>query len=192
VSLFFHWLDVNDYFAKYRLHTPAELSKRNRVTRWEVVRDVIVQQIIQTLFGLILAVVDEGGHTGKEEYDTMVWATRIRVAERFIPRVLSLVGFDPVGLAARMSSYPMLAAAILGGKYSFLTQEILSDTGVPTTVPAFANWELTLGGLMYWYLVPAFQFFYCIFFLDTWQYFLHRAMHMNKWLYSKSIYPFRV
>ncbi|KMU82217.1 sphingosine hydroxylase [Coccidioides immitis H538.4] len=38
--------------------------------------------------------------------------------------------------------------------------------------------------MIYWYLIPAFQFLFAVFFVDTWQYFLHRAMHLNKWLYT--------
>ena len=181
-SLFFHWIDVNDYFAQYRLHTPAELLKRNHVSRWDVVRDVVLQQIIQTLFGLALAFVDEPELVGREEYDTMVWATRIRVAQRYIPAILSVLGLDPAGLAAKLPTDSMLAAAIRGGQYSFLTQEI--DSGV--IAPAFASWELALAGAIYWYAIPTLKFFYGIVFVDTWQYFLHRAMHMNKWLYSRS------
>ena len=184
VSLFFHFLDTYDYFSQYRLHTPAELLKRNHVTRWEVVRDVVIQQIIQTGFGLVLAYFDEPTYTGKEEYDTMVWATRIRLAQRYIPTLLGVLGVDAVGLAGKVSAYPMLKAAILGGQYS-LTQEAVSAAGEVVSVPAFAGWEMAAASAIYWYLIPAVQFFYAIVFVDTWQYFLHRAMHVNKWLYSE-------
>ncbi|KAJ7918975.1 sphingosine hydroxylase [Mycena leptocephala] len=36
---------------------------------------------------------------------------------------------------------------------------------------------------IYWWAIPLFQFFVAIFTIDTWQYFLHRYMHMNKFLY---------
>src|SRR5437879_8504552 len=45
VSLFFHYVDVMDMWPQYRLHTPTEILKRNHVSRYEVARDVIVQQI---------------------------------------------------------------------------------------------------------------------------------------------------
>ncbi|WVQ78358.1 hypothetical protein IAT38_000443 [Cryptococcus sp. DSM 104549] len=35
----------------------------------------------------------------------------------------------------------------------------------------------------YWWGVPAFQMFFSFFIIDTWQYFWHRAMHVNRWLY---------
>ncbi|KAJ6621324.1 sphingosine hydroxylase [Mycena sp. CBHHK59/15] len=37
--------------------------------------------------------------------------------------------------------------------------------------------------LVYWWAIPVFQFLVAIFCIDTWQYFLHRYMHMNKFLY---------
>ncbi|EEP78095.1 conserved hypothetical protein [Uncinocarpus reesii 1704] len=184
VSMLFHWIDVNDYFAQYRLHTPEELLKRNHVTRWEVVRDVIVQQIIQTAVGLAMAYIDGTEYTGKEDYEVAVWARRVRLAQRALPRLLVLLGVNPAGLAGKLSAYPALAAAISGGQYSFLTQKIVSDTGSVVVAPAFARWELVVAGAIYWYLVPAGQFLFGVFFVDTWQYFLHRAMHMNKWLYT--------
>ncbi|VDC08014.1 unnamed protein product [Peniophora sp. CBMAI 1063] len=36
---------------------------------------------------------------------------------------------------------------------------------------------------MYWWIIPVSQFFLAMFIVDTWQYFLHRAMHINKTLY---------
>ncbi|WEW54595.1 Sphingolipid C4-hydroxylase sur2 [Emydomyces testavorans] len=184
VSLAFHWIDVRDFFPQYRLHTPEELLKRNHVSQWEVVRDVIVQQIIQTVVGLFIAYIDGPEYTGKEDYEVAVWAQRIRVAQRVIPQFLVLLGVDPAGLAEKLSSYPNIAAVISGGQYPLLTQTIISETGKAIVAPAFAQWELFAAGAVYWYLVPVLQFLFAICFVDTWQYFLHRAMHMNKWLYT--------
>jgi sphinganine C4-monooxygenase len=37
---------------------------------------------------------------------------------------------------------------------------------------------------IYWWVIPATQLLFAMFIIDTWQYFLHRAMHVNKWLYK--------
>ncbi|TFY83305.1 hypothetical protein EWM64_g706 [Hericium alpestre] len=37
---------------------------------------------------------------------------------------------------------------------------------------------------IYWWAIPAFQLLFAMFVMDTWQYFLHRAMHLNKFLYK--------
>ncbi|KAJ3879808.1 fatty acid hydroxylase superfamily-domain-containing protein [Lentinula edodes] len=36
---------------------------------------------------------------------------------------------------------------------------------------------------VYWWVIPTLQLLLAMFVIDTWQYFLHRAMHDNKWLY---------
>jgi len=38
---------------------------------------------------------------------------------------------------------------------------------------------------VYWWGIPIAQFFFAMFVMDTWQYALHRSMHMNKWLYKQ-------
>ena len=55
-------------------------------------------------------------------------------------------------------------------------------------VPTFAVWEMLAAKAIYWVVIPVFQFGLAIIFVDTWQYFLHRAMHMNKWLYSMYLF----
>ena len=184
VSLFFHLMDEYDLFPQYRLHTPAEVLKRNRVSRWEVLRDVVIQQVVQTIVGLGLGWWDPPQMYGKEEHDIAIWATRIRIGQRAIPTMLGVVGLDASGWARSMaSSHGSLAGALAGGVYPHVTQTLLGS-GQPTMVPAFASWELSLAKAIYWIVVPAAQFLLGICIVDTWQYFLHRAMHMNRYLYT--------
>ena len=185
LSMFFHWIDTKDYFPKYRLHTPAEVLKRNRVSRWEVVRDVLIQQVVQTAVGWLLGMTEPDDFFGKEKYDVAVWARRIRIAERSIPGLLATVGLDARAMAKNLGiSHPILGGALQGGQYPSL--EILSAAHNSSTkgTSGFVEWELMLASAIYWVLIPVLQFGVAIVVVDTWQYFLHRAMHMNKWLYS--------
>lgn len=169
VSLFFHILDVFDLCADYRLHTPAEVLKRNHVSRYEVFRDVILQQIIQTIAGYGMAYFDPPEMIGKEAYDVAVWARRIRIAETYLPQGLAFIGLNAPKLANQLyDSYPMVASALAGGRYAF---------------DGFAPWEVTAAKIIYNAVVPLIQFSVAVCIMDTWQYFLHRAMHMNKFLY---------
>lgn len=188
LSMLFHWIDTMDYFPQYRLHTPAEVSKRNRVSRWDVIRDVLVQQAVQTVMGVLLGISEPDDTVGKESYDIAVWARRIRVAQRVVPRVLSLLGVNPKELAENMMpSYPMLSGAIRGGQYPLLNSVIVDGDGQRRGVPSFAAWEVLAATAIYWYIIPVLQFALGMLIVDTWQYFLHRAMHMNKWLYSECL-----
>ncbi|KAK4556767.1 Sphingolipid C4-hydroxylase sur2 [Recurvomyces mirabilis] len=184
VSMIFHFIDEWDLFPQYRLHTPAEVLKRNHVSRWHVFRDVVIQQVIQTIFGLGLAFVDPPSTFGKEDYDIAIWAQRIRLAERAVPAVLGMVGVDAAGLAKSVGSgHAMLGSVLLCGQYPDLMQTVVSN-GQAMAAPAFAQWELLAAKTIYHALIPACQFLLAICIVDTWQYFLHRAMHMNKYLYT--------
>lgn len=187
MSMIYHFIDVNNYFEQYRLHTPAELAKRNRVTRWEVVRDVVLQQVVQTMAGMAMGYFDPVETVGKEDYDVAVWAQRLRIAQKAVPHVLALVGLDATGLAKSFSQngHTLLAGAVAGGSYPNVLQSLVLETGEEVMAPAFTSWEMTVASFIYWYLIPALQFALAISIVDTWQYFWHRAMHLNRWLYGK-------
>lgn len=183
VSLIFHAIDVFDLFPQYRLHTPAEVLKRNHVSRYEVLRDVVLQQIIQIIASFSLSVFDEPLTTGKADWDVAWYAQKIRVAQRAVPIVFSAAGVNPIALAGKVAeSQPVLSSVLLGGKYPELLQTI-TVAGEQTVTPAFASWELALASFIYWYGIPAIQFTAAIVIMDAWEYMLHRAMHLNKWLY---------
>ncbi|RMZ81838.1 hypothetical protein DV738_g2131, partial [Chaetothyriales sp. CBS 135597] len=170
VSLLFHMIDEFDLFPQYRLHTPAEIAKRNRATRWEVIRDVILQQFLQTIAGLAVAAFDPPEMIGKEQYEVAAWALALRRIQAWTPLLLRLCGLDPAPLSGRLwKSYPTLAAVVAGGAYP---------------QPGFAPWELQVASFIYWVAVPLLQFTTASIIVDTWEYFLHRAMHMNKYLYN--------
>lgn len=180
VSLFFHAIDVLDIWPEYRLHTPEEILRRNHASRYEVARDVVVQQIIQMVSGAALSMWDPPQMTGREDYDVAVWATRVRVAQRALPRLLAVLGLDAVAVADKVAaSHPLVAGALAGGHYPFLTTELAG-----AAVPAFAGWEVMVAKAIYWLVIPGLQLFMAVSVLDTWQYFLHRLMHTNKWLYT--------
>lgn len=185
VSMIFHVIDVNDYFPQYRLHTPAELLKRNHVSRAAVVRDVLLQQVIQTIAGLSMSWFDPPEYTGKEVYDVAVWARRLRMVQRIIPSLFGLLGVDSFALSKNLSSFPTLSAVLAGGVYPDLWQTTLLENGHQVITPAFAGWELALGYFIYNLFIPGLQFLIAILVVDTWQYFWHRAMHLNRWLYGE-------
>jgi sphinganine C4-monooxygenase len=185
LSIFFHLIDVYDIWPQYRLHTPEELVMRNHATRWDVLRDVILQQIIETVAGLTVAYFEPPTMTGKQDYDIAVWARRIRMAEKAVPSVLGLVGINATALSKNWQvSAPVLASVVAGGRYPLQSAFI---NGESTLAPAFASWELLAAKAIYYLIFPGLQLFGASIILDTWQYFWHRAMHLNKWMYSKSL-----
>lgn len=109
------------------------------------------------------------------------------MAQRVIPGLLGLVGVDSVALSTKLSGFPALSAALAGGVYPDLWQTVSTADGREVVAPAFAGWEVLLATFLYHYFVPSLQFFVAVLVVDTWQYFWHRAMHLNRWLYGESI-----
>lgn len=76
MGLFFQYLNDNNMFAKYRLHTPEELEKRNKCSLGEVIRAVFTQHVLQTFAGLVVAYLDEPQKTGFEAFE--IWQLQQR------------------------------------------------------------------------------------------------------------------
>ncbi|KAL9007601.1 MAG: hypothetical protein Q9173_007169 [Seirophora scorigena] len=192
ISLIFWYIDKKDYFARYRLHTPEEFKQRNRVTAAEVLRSVLLQQAVQTALGLFLGYVTEAGDfRGREEYDIAVWAGRIRRASDAIPWVLALVGIDAMTLAHQLRTYTASLnnhGGAMGKSFQLMTSIISPRLGDGLTY-GFTAWEVSAAKMAYWVLEPAARFGVAVCFSDSWQYFWHRAMHSNKWLYREFFLP---
>lgn len=187
LSMFFHWIDTNDYLPQYRLHTPAELSKRNRASRWEVLRDVLIYQVLQTGMGILIMLVEPIDTYGKEDFDVAVWTRRVRASQRAIPWLFSVIGVNSKGIASHLAnSHPLLAGALSGGYYpSSKVAAVAGGDNSTTYAAGYVSWEVLIAHAIYYYIIPMIQFGAGILLVDTWEYFAHRAMHMNKWLYSK-------
>ncbi|KAL9114000.1 MAG: hypothetical protein Q9187_007530 [Circinaria calcarea] len=181
LSFIFHFIDTQDLFPQYRIHPSPELLKRNTVSKAAVVRAVFIQQFLQSVVGIYLA--GEADVYGKEDYDIAVWASRIRLAQKYIPSLLALVGVDALRLGKTVgASFSVLGGLLAGGRYPNLDPYHASG-------PTFAAWEMFLAKSIYWVVVPAFQFCVAVAISETWQYFLHRLFHSNQWLYRKPLLP---
>ncbi|KAG0326093.1 hypothetical protein BGZ99_010148 [Dissophora globulifera] len=87
-SLFFHWISIQEFpwFEKYRIHDKEE-ETRNRVSLREVIKAVIVQQVLQTALGFIVVVADDS---------EMVFDDELSLAryQMWISSALSLAGLQ--------------------------------------------------------------------------------------------------
>lgn len=124
-STFFHLVDVYELAEKYRIHPSEEELKKNRATMSDVIKDVILQHIIQSIVGYLFYKLDPPPTTGFELYQ--MW---------------------------------------------YLKQNYL-----PSFTPNFIVWSIYMYG---WSLLRISCAFVLI---DSWQYWLHRLMHVNKTLY---------
>ena len=181
-----YWIERKNYFPQYRIHTSAEVQKRNRIPLKTILQNVATQQAITTVLGIYLT--GEPDQYGSEEYDQARWALRIRAFQTAIPKALALVGIDALTLADNLrKSLPGTATLLSGG--DALTGAAWNIKAGWEQVPraGFTAWEVWIAWAIYWYLVPISQFAVAIFLGDSWQYFVHRTMHLNNWLYSPSL-----
>jgi len=186
-GMIFCCFDVFHLFEQYRIHTPAEIKKRNLVPILDIVLCVVIQQTWQIALGIWLY--SGPDLSGRDKYDIAIRATRVRLAQRCVPAVFGVLGLDPQMAAWRLAPLFSTFAGFLngGGLYLDFTSETV-ELGVIR--PAFLAWEIFFAKVIYYILVPAWQFCVAIFVGDSWQYFLHRASHEIGWIYrEKCLHP---
>ena len=188
MSLIFWFIDQKNWFSWYRLHTPEEFKQRNRVTVGEVLRSILLQQAIQTSLGLTLGYLTEAGDFhGREEYDIVIWAGRVHRFRSAAPWMLAFLGIDVETLGDRLRTYSTSwnRAATMDKPFALMTLLIDPYLGDRMTY-GFTAWEIWSAKSIYWFFEPAARFSFAIFFSDSWQYFWHRAMHSNRWMFRTS------
>lgn len=90
-ATFFHIVDVYELAEKYRIHPSEEEESRNKASLSEVLYDVVVQHIIQTIVGYAMYRFDARPVTGHE--DTIMWLLRHRYVPLFVPDLLIWYGY---------------------------------------------------------------------------------------------------
>ena len=104
--------------------------------------------------------------TGSEGTDIMIWASRVHVFGQMGLNLLQSSGLNVKALIATLS------------RSALVTNSFAPDR-------AEQELELLVAKCIYWGLIPALRFYLALWLADTWVFFIHRAEHGNKWLYSK-------
>ncbi|KAL8785678.1 MAG: hypothetical protein Q9213_003237 [Squamulea squamosa] len=184
ISFVFHYIDTRGLLSKYKLHTSAEDLTKNRASRKDVVKFALIQQVAQCSLGYLMA--DDTEQFVSPEYAIALWVQRLRYVGMMIARWLPYTSHAwswPVYALKGSGSTPQPAPwqDALGDLIGNSTQaSSASELGLAPFTPQ----ELILAKAMYWILVPLFQYISAMALADTFQYFTHRAFHVNKWLYT--------
>ncbi|KAJ1027599.1 hypothetical protein NDA18_003599 [Ustilago nuda] len=143
-SLFYHALDTLElpFTERYRLHEPEEVTKRNRVSVTRVIVMVIVQQAIQTLFGLLLL---DDDSVGLKQTFADHPAKILNIAAFLRNSTSKLLG---------PSLAPTFAKLVFGSQDAISTASWLYWWGIPTAQFWFAffvmdAWQYTLHRLFH-------------------------------------------
>ncbi|KAL9601434.1 MAG: hypothetical protein Q9219_002500 [cf. Caloplaca sp. 3 TL-2023] len=180
ISFIFHYIDTRGLLAAYKLHTPAEDLSKNRASRKDVIKFALIQQAAQCILGFLMA--DDTEQLVSPDYAIALWAQRLRFVEIRIVHFLSFAAWGNGGSKTLGKSLPLVVRQdTFGGFLNNATQPAVYSAD---QAAVFSPKELVFAKTMYWVLIPLFQYMAAMILADTFQYFTHRAFHVNKWLYK--------
>ena len=122
------------------------------------------------------------------DYGVALWAQKIHYFGMVAGEAMRYTGLDLEWIMNESQAYGVgytaaFAQDIWSSHVSNYSQVVGERLDGPTV--NFSAWELTAARLLYWVVVPLFQYISAMVLADTFQYFTHRAFHVNRWLYSK-------
>lgn len=164
-GLLFHWIDQNGYLARFKLHTPAEVLKRNKVPMSKVIFTILFYQFVTTLLGFWMLHDSKPDPQRNEGRDIALWALWLLQ----LRKLSSVSGWAIWRITSINSLFSMYSG---------------SETQKGNIV-AISMIDLNAAKTIYYFLVPLTQFALAVFIADTWQYFTHRLVHVNQYLYSE-------
>ena len=123
-----------------------------------------------------------------DHYNVAVWVQRVRHIQSYMGHLIHYLGFTS-GWAAKtyagseaVFGNPALQKSI--GLCLHNSSEAAYARCTAAAAP-FPRWEWATAEMIYWVIVPTLQYVTAMALADSFQYFTHRAFHVNKWLYSK-------
>ncbi|KAL8664071.1 MAG: hypothetical protein Q9202_003363 [Teloschistes flavicans] len=180
----FHLINTRGLLSKYKLHTSAEDLTKNRASRRDVIKFALIQQAAQCILGYLTA--DDTERFLSPEYAVILWAQRLRnvqmVSSQWTHYAANTVLWIIYGPDF---SEPTFRKSIVEAPLKYLVGSATWSFVDPSHDPVpFSAMEMSIAKTMYWILHPLFQFVFAMVLADTFQYFTHRAFHVNKWLYK--------
>ncbi|KAF9054326.1 sphingosine hydroxylase [Panaeolus papilionaceus] len=120
------------------------------------------------------------------------WLDRYRIHEAAEVKQRNLVSRTHVVLAVIFQQVVQttLGLLTLPGEVTTPVDHVPELQRIATFIQMWTPYHLNVlrlsqvASFVYWWGIPAVQLFFAMFIIDTWQYFLHRWMHVNKWLYK--------
>ncbi|KAF9103521.1 hypothetical protein BGX27_010542 [Mortierella sp. AM989] len=121
-SLFFHWLSIQEFpwFEKYRIHDKEE-ETRNRVSLPEVIKAVIVQQVLQTALGFIVVLADDSEMIFDDDQSLVKY-------QMWINRAITFVGLQTVFSQANVATLAYISYYYLESIVRFFVAMSFLDT----------------------------------------------------------------
>jgi sphinganine C4-monooxygenase len=180
-SAFYEVLERFNLLQKYKIHSNAEETAKNPISRVECLRGVLLVQVscslcplamahlifkiqvLQTGLGIVLGYLSDEEIICNDDKDVMIWANRVHGAGKMTLTLLSYCGLDAAALSAVCLS-ALRTASMLSGQTEL-------------------DLEWLVAKIIYHGLMPALRFYSALWLADAWVFFIHRAEHSSPWLY---------
>ena len=122
-----------------------------------------------------------------DEYGIVTWALRIHYVRHLSTCWMRFLGFASDWIINESKrTDPAFNQLFIQNLPSHRMGNISHTNDSTTTgISTFSQSEWAFAEVMYWMIVPLLQFIFAMVLADTFQYFTHRAFHVNKWLYSE-------
>ena len=118
------------------------------------------------------------------EHAIAAWAQKIRYSEALAYQWLRFFEIGLIGVSTNLKGHGLASTVAFTqrqmGNFSEACQAQFAEESIPSSAL-----QLMIAKCVYWMLVPLFQYICAMILADTFQYFTHRAFHVNKWLYSE-------
>ncbi|KAG0648065.1 Syringomycin response [Hyphodiscus hymeniophilus] len=158
IGFLFYEIEKHGVFSQYKLHTPAETLRKDRASRGDVIKCALLQQAAQVSLGYMTT--DDSVVLCDSHLHIEAWARTLRSLQSFLNRFV----------------------------HASLRLDAHSQTSFFPVARDPSQWEQYTASILYFVILPIFQFGSAMILADTFQYFTHRAFHVNKWLYRNIHY----
>ena len=147
-----------------------------------MIKFALIQQAAQCLLGYWMS--DDTEQFIPHEYVIAAWAQKIRCSEALASQWIRYLGFGPtwIPFSSKGCGYAP-TVAFTHSRVGNSSQDYTAQFTIESL--PYSSLEMMTAKCVYWILVPLFQYVSAMVLADTFQYFTHRAFHVNKWLYSE-------
>lgn len=117
-----------------------------------------------------------------DDIKILEWAEKIQLINSIMPLLSRTLVANNISLAERLSVFSSVWVSLTSHGLLHLSENATLSKDCTSNI---TQWEWYVARFVYWIVVPSLQYAVAIFLADTWQYFTHRLLHKNKFLYSK-------
>lgn len=181
----FHIIERRGFLKQYKLHTTAESVKKDRASKSDVIKMALFQQFTQITLGYLTA--DDKEVFYPHDYHISILVQKVQAAQLLFVRIFCNAIRGPIS-----TNFEALAFCPNAQPFNTTVGDFSDLLGQQTIQNSFeagsqsTEWQWLVSALLYWVIIPTSQFLFAFVLADTFQYFMHRAMH-TKWLYSLSL-----